>query len=253
MVELSVNLNMVFDDDSFERRVERAAAAGADAVGVFGKGPDELREIADAAADHGVDLAYASSLVGPTNDPGRVETSVEEVESAVALASEIGVKLVNATPGTDLDGVDDATQFETTVDVLRRTAPIADEADVTLLLEPLNAAVDHPGRWLVESSRAFNVVTAVDHSAVGVLFDVYHQQITEGRVTARLTAHINKVDHVHVADVPGRHEPGTGELDYGRVLDAVLEAGYDGYIGCEFDPVGDPEAAVSHVAELLER
>lgn len=244
---------MVFDDNSFERRVERAAAAGADAVGVFGKGPDELREIADSAADHGVKLAYASSLVGSTNDPERAETSIEEIEFAVALASELGIGLVNATPGDDLDGVDDATQFETTVDVLRQTAPTAAEADVTLLLEPLNTAVDHSGRWLVESSGAFNIVTAVDHPAVGVLFDVYHQQITGGNVTAHLIEHVDKVRHVHVADVPGRHEPSTGELDYERILGALLEVGYDGYVGCEFDPVGDPEAAISYVAKLLER
>ncbi|MCU4742775.1 TIM barrel protein [Natronoglomus mannanivorans] len=252
MAKLSVNLNLVFDDESFADRIERAAAAGADAVGVFGKEPAELRALVDVATDHGLTFAYASSLVGPINEPQNVETRVSEIEDAVALADELGIECLNVTPGQDLEGVSDSTQFAATVETLRRGAPAAADADVTLVMEPLNTAVDHPGRWLVESGRAFEIVTAVDHPNVGVLFDVYHQQVTEGNVTERLTENVDAVGHVHVADVPGRHEPGTGELAYERLLPALLEAGYDGYVGCEFTPVGDPEAAVARVGEMLE-
>lgn len=252
MVELSVNLNMVFDDEPFVERIERAAAAGADAVGVFGKDPTELRELAAVAEDAGLTLAYASSLVGPINEPENVETRVEEIEEAVALADELGIECLNVTPGQDLEGVSDSKQFAATVETLCRGAPAAADADVTLVMEPLNTAVDHPGRWLVESGRAFELVTAVDQSNVGVLFDVYHQQVTEGNVTERLTENVDAVGHVHVADVPGRHEPGTGELAYERILQALLEAGYDGYVGCEFTPLGDPEEAVVRVGEMLD-
>ncbi len=252
MADISVNLNMVFDEDTFEARIERAAETDATAVGTYGKGPEELRDLVPVARDHGLAFGYASSLVGPINDPDRTEQTVQEIHDAVALADELGIELLNVSPGADLQGVSDVKQFAACTAVLREGTRVAEEAGITLLLEPLNTAVDHPGTWLVESGRAFDLVTAVDHPNLGVLFDIYHQQITEGNVTQLLTENLDAIAHVHVADVPGRHEPGTGELAYERILPELLEAGYDGYIGCEFTPVGGPRAAVSNVAEMIE-
>jgi hydroxypyruvate isomerase len=105
--------------------------------------------------------------------------------------------------------------------------------------------------WLSSSHEGYKLLTAVDSPNAKLLFDVYHQQITEGNVTANLVDHVEHVGHVHVADVPGRAEPGTGELDYESIIGALAEAGYDGYVECEFWPEGDPETAVERVGQMV--
>jgi len=86
-----------------------------------------------------------------------------------------------------------------------------------------------------------------------VLFDVYHQQISEGDLIRNIREHVEDIGHVHIADNPGRHEPGTGEIAYRRVFEAIADAGYEGYVGCEFTPTGDPEAALADVVEMADR
>ena len=251
-MKFSVNLNSAFDDDAFTDRVERAASAGAEAVGVYGLDADDLPAIADAAADHGIEFAYASSLVGPTNDPSAIDEHITELRDAVDLAADLGIGRINASPGQVIEGADDIAQFEAVVEVLRGGLSAAADADVTLLLEPLNVAVDHPGTWLSSSYEGYKILTAVDSPHAKLLFDIYHQQITEGNVTANLVDHLEHVGHVHVADVPGRAEPGTGELDYERIIGSLAEAGYDGYVECEFWPEGDPETAVERVGQMVD-
>jgi len=116
--------------------------------------------------------------------------------------------------------------------------------------EPLNTRVDHPGYFLESADRGFEIVEAVGSSHVRLLYDIYHQQITEGNITQTLIDHLDLVGHVHVADVPGRHEPGTGELDYRNIFAALTEASYEGVVSCEFGPTSNPDIAVKEVVEL---
>lgn len=249
-MDLSINLNSVYEaEDDWTTRVERAAAAGADAVGVYGL--SDPTPVAEAAADHGLSFAYASSLVEPTNDPDAVTERVREIEDAIEMARDLGIEQLNVSPGHDLDGIDDATQFAAVVETLRGATTAAEGAGVDLLLEPLNTPVDHPDYWLNKVERGVMLTVAVDSSSVGVLFDVYHEQVETGNVTDTLRTHIDHVGHIHVADAPGRAEPGTGEINYEFVLGALADTGYDGYVECEFWPEGDPDDAIRRVSDLL--
>jgi hydroxypyruvate isomerase len=166
------------------------------------------------------------------------------------MAGERGIPTLISTTGPDQDGLDRETQHENIVDVLSRVAPDAEEAGVTLALEPLNTEVDHPGYYLTTSEEGFEIVDEVGSENVTLLYDVYHQQITEGNVIQTVTENVERIGHVHVADVPGRHEPGTGELNYGRIFEALDDVGYDGYVGCEFSPTDDPDGAMADVLAL---
>lgn len=251
-VKLSVYLNPVFDDPSFVDRVHRAADLGADAVEVGAWDVDDLEPLAAAARERDLGFAYVSGLVGDPNDPAAVDERVAEAEAAVERAAALGCEHCNVSPGAALDGHDRDAQFDATVEVLRRAAPAAASVGVTLLVEPLNRAVDHPGTLLTSTARAVDLVERADSPAVGVLFDVYHAQVAGGDVTRTLVGALDSVAHVHVADNPGRGEPGTGELDYEHVLGALADAGYDGYVGCEFTPSGDPGAAIERVRGMLQ-
>ncbi|ESP87079.1 hydroxypyruvate isomerase family protein [Candidatus Halobonum tyrrellensis] len=249
MVRLSVCVEMVYDDDPFEARVRRAGEAGVDAVEFWGWREKDLDAVAAAADEAGVDVAGCVAG-GTLTDPDGTDEAVETVRESIRTAADRGIPTLIATSGPDQAGVDDDAQHDAIVDALSRVAPDAEEAGVTIALEPLNRAVDHPDNYLETSDEGFAIVDEVDSPSVGLLYDVYHQQVTEGNVIQTVTGNVDDVAHVHVADVPGRHEPGTGELNYANVFEALDDAGYDGYVGCEFSPTGDPDAAVASVLDL---
>jgi hydroxypyruvate isomerase len=249
--ELSAYLNLLFESGPFPDRVERVAATGYGGVEVYGFDRD-LAAIAEAVDAHDLEWVYLSGPRPDLTDPAARDAALESVRESIALAETHGVQHLNVKAGTTRDGLDRATQRESVVEVLRAAAPVAAEAGVTLVLEPLNSRVDHPEAFLTTASEGADVVRAVDSPAVQLLFDCYHEQIMHGDVVRSFRAHADVVGHVHVADNPGRHQPGTGELDYATVFDAIAETGYDGFVGCEFTPTAgtDPERALRDVAAL---
>jgi len=257
-MNLGVKLTNLFDADVGEAEmVRRAASAGATAVG-YRPWYDDLAELVDAVEAEGVRLSYLSggspAVEGPEFpliDPATREGAIEDLERAIDAAERVGCGAVNVIPGRRQDRLDPAEAHLAVVESLRRVAPRAERAGVTLLVEPINA-VDHPGVALTASSEGYKIVDAIGSQNVQLLYDVYHQQITEGNLTANLRTHVDAIGYVHVGDVPGRQEPGTGEINYPNVLSALADAGYEGIVSCEFEPTGDPEAAIRDVGSLLE-
>ena len=249
MGDLSVCIEMVYDDEPFHERIHRTAAAGVDAVEFWDWREKDLDAVTAAAEETGVDIVGALAG-GELTNPDAADAAVETIRESIERAEELGIPTLIVTTGPDQEGLDRTTQHRSVVDVLSRVAPAADAAGVTLALEPLNTAVDHPDYFLSSSDEGFEIVEAVDSPQVTLLYDVYHQQITEGNVIETITDNVDRIGHVHVADVPGRHEPGTGELNYANVFEALDAAGYDGYVGCEFSPPGDPDEALATVRDL---
>ncbi len=127
-------------------------------------------------------------------------------------------------------------KYVSVLEGLKELASLAKAADITLVLEPLNNLVDHAGYWLKSSQVGFELIRKVNSPNIRLLFDIYHQQVTEGNIIDSLTGNLDVIGHVHVADVPGRHQPGTGELNYTNILRKLNEAGYEGFVGIEFEP-----------------
>jgi hydroxypyruvate isomerase len=258
-VKLSVKVNNLFGSDVEDAAmVRRAASAGADAVGYWPWYAEDLDVVVDTAASEGVDIAYLSggspAVEGPEFpliDPTSREEAIAEMARAIDVAADTGSEFLNVIPGRRRETLDPAVQHNAVVRALRDVAPRAERREITVLVEPVNTRVDHPGIYLTSSYEGYEIVEAVDSPNVKLLYDVYHQQITEGNLIANVREHVDQIGHVHVGDVPGRHEPGTGEINYPNVLGALADAGYDGYVGCEFEPTGSPEAAIRSVGELL--
>jgi hydroxypyruvate isomerase len=117
-------------------------------------------------------------------------------------------------------------------------AELAQSAGVKLTIEPLNPR-DAPGYLLRTQEQGAAIVTAVGRDRVGLQFDIYHCQTAQGDVTTRLETLLPSIEHMQLADVPGRHEPGTGEIGWEFVFRRIDELGYSGWIGCEYMPLGD--------------
>lgn len=249
-----------FPEASTTEAIERTAAAGADAIELLDLGeltPDEVREC---AADHGIDVAVVQASGETTTiddaspalaDPDSVEQSIRELESSIETAAAAGAANVLLLTGQRQPTIPRHAQHSAIVEVLRAVAPRAEDAGVTLVPEVLNTVKDHPGYYLSDPGEGVEITDAVDSPAVGILLDVYHQQLQHGDVIRTVRGAADAIGHVHFADAPGRNEPGTGEVATGRVLRALDDAGYDGYVGAEFTPTGDPDEALREVVELV--
>jgi hydroxypyruvate isomerase len=251
MFGLSAYLNLLFDEGSLPERVERVAAAGYDGFEVYGFDQD-LEAVAEARDEHGLEWVYLSGGRPDFTDPAAHDAAVESIEASLALAQEYDIHSLNVKSGAVQEGVDAETQRESVISVLREAAPVAEDAGVTLVLEPLNTRVDHPEQFTTTAGEGAEIVRAVDSPNVRLLFDFYHEQIMHGDVIRSFREAVDVVGHVHLADNPGRHQPGTGEINYGSVFDAIAETGYEGFVGCEFTPTAgsDPEAVLREVAAL---
>jgi hydroxypyruvate isomerase len=264
---MSFRLGITAPDGWFDcplpEAIGRAADAGAEGIEFFDWEGADLDAVADASAEHGVDVfgtlaAGAGSEIMDPDAPCMVrpehhEQAVSDIERSLAAAAEVDADHLVVTVGQDQRDLEPAVQQTALTAVLRAVAPAAEAHGVTVVVEPLNVRVDHPGYFLRTTGRAVEVVDAVDSPRVKILYDVYHQQITEGDVIRRFRDHHEHVGHVHVADNPGRHEPGTGELDYEHVFEAIADTDYDGWVSCEFSPTGSPEAAFRETAAMADR
>jgi len=141
-------------------------------------------------------------------------------------------RLVGLTGNTRKDiSADEQTGY--VIQCLKRLAPIAEENDVIIVMEALNPLEDHEGFFLTRTDQTVEILKAVGSPNIKMLFDIYHQQITEGNVIRNLTENIDYIGHFHVADNPGRLEPGTGELNYTNIFNAIAATGYDGFVALE--------------------
>lgn len=249
-------------DCSTVEGVEYAAACGVDGIEFYNPDDVDFSALEAAAVDHGIEVfGTLAGGAGSNNgfpdqpaitDPQDHATAVADIEASIETASEIGCEVLVVTVGPDQERIDRATQHNAIVRVLREVATTAEAHGVTIVLEPLNRRVNHPGYYLTTSTEGVSLIEAVNSPRVKLLFDVYHQQITEGDVIRRLREYSEYIGHIHIADNPGRHEPGTGELNYEAILGAIADLDYDGYVSCEFQLRGEPEEVFRRLVDMAD-
>ncbi len=173
-------------------------------------------------------------------DPAQRQAYVEGLTESIAAARALKCPTLISQVGDALPEVPRETQQISLIEGLQTCAPLLEKAGITLVFEPLNTKVDHPGYYLTQSSEAFAIVDAVASERVKVLYDIYHQQIMEGDLINTITANINRIGHFHAAGHPGRHELDTGEIHYPDILRAIEASRYEGWFGIEYFPRVDP-------------
>ena len=159
---------------------------------------------------------------------------------AITYAKALGVPQLNCLAGKAPAGVDATVLHHTLVENLRFAATELKAAGLRLLVEPINP-FDIPGFYLTRTDQALDILDEVGASNAFVQYDIYHAQRTEGELAATLQKHLPRIGHVQVADNPGRHEPGTGEINYPYLFAHLDRIGYDGWVGCEYKPARTTE------------
>ena len=243
MPRFAANLSMMFNEHPFLDRFAAARAAGFEAVEFLFPYDHPARDVRSRLDDSGLTLAlfnmppgdWAKGERGIACLPGREAEFADGVTRALEYASVLGGNLVHCMAGIPPAGVSHATAAARFAANLDRAAERATAAGVKIALEPINHR-DMPGYHLNTLEQGAAIVEALGRDRVGLQFDVYHCQVSQGDVSTRLRALMPVVAHVQIADVPGRHEPGTGEVGWAHVLPLLDELGYAGWVGCEYRP-----------------
>ena len=237
------NVSILFKDAPFLERFGRAAAAGFAAVEFWWPADEPLDAVEDAIARAGLEVALfnfdagdmAAGDRGLLGDPDRFERFRENVPVALAMAERLGCPRLNALVGLERSPQERESQLELAAENVRFAADHAAPLGIEITIEAVNTFENGP--YLVPTTRqAAAFLERVDRPNVRLQYDAYHMQRMEGNLVATFEEFLPRIAHVQVADSPGRGEPGTGEINYPFVLDAIERLGYDGWIGLEYNP-----------------
>ena len=243
MLRFDLNLSMTVPEGTLLERMARAAALGFGAVEFFWPAGVDHDALVAARAAHGLTVVLMNTDTGGPGDRGLLSHPHRRAEwtailrDALALAARLGCTRLHAVAGTRLPDLPHAAQLDCAVANLVSVLPELEAAGVTVCVEALNH-YDNPGFFLTRLADMLEICRQVNSPHVRMQYDVYHMQRMEGNLIPSIQQHVDWIGHVQIADAPSRHQPGTGEIAYARVLAALEETGYGGYVGLEFVPQG---------------
>lgn len=253
-MKLSACIEWLFADEAetFPDRIRKAKAAGLDAVEFWFWTNKDIDGIEAALKETGLGL---SSLVAepmiPLTDPANKQDFLDGLRKSVATAKRLGAGVLIAQTGPDLPGKTRQEQREALVDCLKEAADILAGTGVRLGIEPLNTLTVHKGYYLPSTKEALDIIDEVGRPEIGIVYDLYHSYVMGETIEDVLTGRVHHVLHAHVADHPGRNEPGTGELDLGKHLAWLFANGYSGPVGLEYKPALGTSASMPSVIARL--
>jgi hydroxypyruvate isomerase len=245
MPKLAANLTMMFNEVDFLDRFAAAAQAGFKGVEyLFPYDYDrnvlkqKLTENKLTQVLHNLPAGnWAGGERGIACHTDRIAEFEDGVDKAIAYATELGCKQVNCLAGIRPSGRDPIDARETFIRNLQFAAPRLQAAGIKLLIEAINTR-DIPGFFLNNTQQAVDIIKAVGSDNLFVQYDIYHMQIMEGDLAPTIEKNLKLIPHMQLADTPGRHEPGTGEINFDFLLGFIDRIGYTGWIGCEYKPAG---------------
>lgn len=248
--KFAVNVEMWWSRTPFLDRLKKAAELGFPAVEFWPYANKDIDAVADLCTDLNLEVAQftAWGFTPGLNDPANHEKFVETIQEACGVAKRLKCRRMTVVGGNDQRGMTQQQMHQNIITGLKLAAPIAEDNEVMLILEPMNIRVDHKGHCLYGSPDAVRICREVDSPLVKINWDLYHMQISEGDLCRRLKEGLDQVGYLQLADNPGRHEPGTGEVYFNRVLKEAYELGYRDYVGLECSPLEGELAAAKRVA-----
>jgi len=258
MPKFCANLTMMFNEVDFLERFGAAAKAGFRGVEYLFPYPYDKNQLKEQLAKHNLAQVlhnlpagdWAKGERGIACLPDRVSEFKDGVGKAVDYATTLGCRQVNCLAGIAPQGVPADKLRETFVANLKFAAGELKKAGIRLLIEPINT-LDIPGFYLSRTQQALDIIRDVGSDNLFVQYDIYHMQIMEGDLARTMEKNLKLIAHMQLADNPGRHEPGTGEINYPFLFGHIDRIGYQGWIGCEYKPAGATEAGLGWVKPYL--
>src|SRR3989475_7979200 len=239
---LSVMLWTVYKDLPFEQRLEKVAEAGYQAVELvkeFENWTDaDFRRANSKKRSLGITFDATAGVWTGIADPAARDKFVADLKNFLPIAEKLECPAIIVLSGNRVEGLSHDAHHEACIEALKRGADLAAKQKAALLLENIDQE-ENPKYYQTSVAEGFEIIRKVNHPHVKFLYDFYHEQIAEGNLIKKLEKNIDQVGLVHIADVPGRHEPGTGEINYTNIFRKLAELKYDRYAAMEFEPTGD--------------
>lgn len=260
MYQLAPNVEILFTEaGEVPERIRAAAAAGFTAVEFWGATgsdapavPKDLAAVKAALEETGAQLT--AQLAEPRTQfllpPWDHSAFYAKLDETVRVGQELSCPRIVVQSGTGFGGKKRAPQIEQMAEIYRKAIDQIEGSGITLVIEPVNTRVDHPGTFLDRTSDAVEIARLIDSPNFGVLYDIYHSAVEGEDMAAELANAGDLIKYVQLADAPGRHEPGTGDLDWEDRLRTLRASGYDGPIGLEYYPEAASEESVRHIVSI---
>ena len=249
-MRLCVAIPCFFKGADFCDAIRTVASLGYDAVETYNWQSLDLDAVKRTLDEEGVELLSICTTEFRLTDPQYREEFVEGVRRSCAAARKLGAKKMITQVGADT-GAPREEQHASIVAGLRAAEPILRENGVTLMIEPLNVLVNHKGYYLPRAEEAFEIIREVNSPFVKVIYDIYHQQVTEGNIIPTVLGNLEHIAHLHGAGHPGRHELQDGESNYRVIIDRIDAAGYEGALGLEYSPLLAPVESLKIAKEMF--
>lgn len=259
MIRLSANVSTLFTEVPFLERFKAAAAAGFTAVECQFPYEFAPHEVAQRVHSAGVACVLINAPPGEAGErgiaslPGREREFDASIEQAALHARACGAARVHVMAGLLPPDADRGRHLEVYVASLGRAADRLAADGIDVMIEPINTRVDVPGYLLDSTALALECIERTGRRNVRLQFDVYHMQIMQGDLLRSVERLLPFIGHIQIADNPGRHEPGSGEIAFERLLPAIDALGYTGHVGCEYIPAGATLAGLGWAAPWLRR
>ena len=240
---------------TIDEQIEIAARAGCESMQMLAQyatwSDPEVARVRKLCESHRIGmhalLAQADWKKRPVSivDSAHREGFLADVRNAVVFAQKLGISQIIVTSGLSPAGRTQQEQYASLTEGIKRAADLVAAAKLTLLVEPLNSLVDHAGCFLTSCVEGHKLVREINHPGVRLLFDLYHEQVQRGNIIRTFAEAAPLVALVHVADNPGRNDPGSGEINFASVYRAIQKSGYTGRIAMEYRPLGDPAESLT--------
>lgn len=258
MPKLAANLTMLYNEIDFLDRFAAAAKSGFEGVEYLFPYDFDAADLAERLQQHGLTQVlhnlpagdWASGERGIACLPGRKGEYQDGVGRAIDYAQALDCKQLNCLVGIQPESENTDVVYASVVENLRFAATALKDAGIRLLSEPVNTR-DIPGFFLNNTQQALSLFDDVGSDNLYLQYDIYHMQIMEGDLASTIAANLARIAHMQLADNPGRHEPGSGEINYPFLFDFVDTLGYDGWIGCEYVPASTTDAGLGWARTLL--
>ena len=258
MPKFAANLTMMYNEVDFLDRFEAAAKSGFKGVEYLFPYPFGKDELAERLQKHGLIQVLHNLPAGDWGAgergiaclPDRVGEFQDGVGQAIDYALALGCKQINCLAGLCPDGVAPERVHDTLVANLKFAADKLGAAGVRLLVEPINTR-DIPGFYLSGTQQALDLIDASGSDNIALQYDIYHMQVMEGDLAPTIERNLARIEHMQLADNPGRHEPGTGEINYPFLFNFIDGLGYRGWIGCEYKPASETLAGLGWMKAYL--
>ena len=240
---ISIMLWTILRDRPFEERLEKVAEAGYHAVELVSEyknwSEEDFRRYHQKCAELRIKVDTIAGLKHRIGDPRERDAFLADVGAMLPIMDKLECPALIVMSGNVAPDLTPEAQHASCVEGLQRAIELVERKGITLLLENIDLE-ENPHYYLWSVPEAFKIIEEVNHPQVKFLYDFYHAQISGGNLIAHLQKHSDKVGLVHIADVPGRHEPGTGEINYSNIYKKLAELNYHRYVAMEFLPTGDP-------------